>query len=148
MNTAMTTTLPMVQRHTGTPFDRFFNEFVNRSWNDGRGETLGSYKPAVDAYETAEGLHFVMDVPGLSKDDLDLSFENGVLTIAGERKPAWEPKGMTLHRNERFHGQFSRSFSLPQGVDLDKIEAKFENGVLWIHVPKGEQLRAKKVDIQ
>ena len=148
MNTHVTTTLPALQRHAGSPFDRFFNEFVNRAWSPEGSEGVGVFKPAVDAYETADGIHFVMDVPGLEKDDLELTFENGVLTIAGERKPEWEQETTGLHRSERFHGRFSRSFSLPQGVDLEKIAAKCADGVLRIFVPKGDRLRAKKVEIR
>lgn len=146
MNSRAMTTLPAVQR-IANPFDRFFNDFVNRSWDQGS-EGLTNWRPAVDIYESDEGLHFLMDLPGMKKEDLQLTFENGVLSVHGERKGDWEQNGTGYRRTERFQGNFSRAFSLPQGVDLEKIEAKFEDGVLKVFVPKGEQLRAKHVEIR
>ncbi len=148
MTTTLNTALPVVQRLNHTTFDRFFNDFVNRSWNTDRGEGVGMHQPAVDAYETSEGFHFLVDLPGMTREDLELTFENGMLTVSGERRPDWEPEIKGLHRRERAHGRFVRSFTLPQGMDLERIQAKFDNGVLRILVPKSELLRAKKVTIE
>ena len=88
------------------------------------------------------------DLPGLDRKDIQLSVENGVLTLQGSRQQEKEDKGDDFYAMERWAGTFYRSIALPQGVDPDHVEASFNNGVLEIHIPKTKEARGKKIDIK
>ena len=104
--------------------------------------------PAMDLVETDE--HFVLraDLPGMSEGDIDLSLEDNVLTVSGERKSEHEEKREGFYRVERAFGSFSRSLTLPEGVDGDAIAATFDSGVLEVRIPKPEQRKPRKLQIQ
>jgi HSP20 family protein len=104
--------------------------------------------PAMDLVETDE--HFVLraDLPGLSEADVELSLEDDVLTVSGERKVEHEERGEGFYRVERAAGAFSRSLTLPDGVDGDAIAARFDKGVLEVRIPKPEQRRPRRLQIQ
>src|SRR5688500_7801027 len=101
--------------------------------------TLRRWMPAMDLVETAD--HFVLraDLPGMGEEDVKLEFEDGTLTLSGERKAEHESKGEGYYRVERAFGSFSRSLTLPQGVDPDAVSASFDRGVLEIRIPKPEE---------
>jgi len=103
--------------------------------------------PAMDLVETDD--HFVLraDLPGLSEDDVDVTLENDVLTVSGQRKAETETREKGYYRVERASGSFRRSLSLPEGVDPDSIEANFDKGVLEVRIPKPEQRKPRKVAI-
>jgi HSP20 family protein len=103
--------------------------------------------PAMDLVETED--HFVLraDLPGLSESDVDLSLEENVLTLTGERKIEHESRGEGFYRLERSAGAFSRSLTLPKGVDGDAITATFDKGVLEVRIPKPEERRPRKLQI-
>jgi HSP20 family protein len=103
--------------------------------------------PAMDLVETDD--HFVLraDLPGLSEDDVDVTLENDVLTVSGQRKAETETREKGYYRVERASGSFRRSLSLPEGVDPDAIEANFDKGVLEVRIPKPEQRKPRKVAI-
>lgn len=145
MNSNVKTNLPAVQRNRTTPLDHLFNDFVSRSWGP---ESLrrGTSVPPVDISETAEEYRFSFDLPGLTRNDLELSCEDNVLTVRGERRSEQESQ-WHRHLTERFEGRFTRSFSLPKTAAVDGIEARFENGVLYITVPKAEQAKVRHIDI-
>ena len=105
------------------------------------------FLPAVDIRETPEQLTIVAELPGLDKKDVAITIENQVLTIAGERSFEKETKDEICHRIERSYGSFSRSFTLPTNLKTDKVEAKFDNGVLTVLVPKAEETKPRKVTI-
>jgi HSP20 family protein len=102
----------------------------------------------MDLVETDD--HFVLraDLPGLSEDDVELSLEDNVLTLSGERKTEHEERGEGFYRLERAAGTFSRSLTLPEGVDGDAIAATFDKGVLEVRIPKPEQRKPRKLQIQ
>ena len=104
--------------------------------------------PAMDLLETAD--HFVLraDLPGLRQEDVAIELEDNVLTIAGERKTEHEDKKEGFYRVERSFGQFRRSLTLPDGVDADGITAAFDKGVLEVRIPKPEEVKPKRVQIQ
>jgi HSP20 family protein len=104
--------------------------------------------PAMDLVETDD--HFVLraDLPGLTEADIDLSLEDNVLTLSGERKSEHEARGEGFYRVERASGTFSRSLTLPEGVDGDAISARFEKGVLEVRIAKPEQRKPRKLQIQ
>ena len=87
------------------------------------------------------------ELPGLAKEDVAVTIENGVLSISGEKKAEKEQKGRTYHRVERFYGSVHRAISLPQGVDASRAAARFENGVLTIELPKTEDVKPRTLKI-
>ena len=112
------------------------------------GGTLRRWVPPMDLVETDE--HFVLraDLPGLAEDAVTIEVEDRVLTIAGERKAEHETSKEGYHRVERAFGSFSRSLTLPEGVNAEAIEASFDRGVLEVRIPKPAQKRPHRVAIQ
>lgn len=130
--------------------DRVFNQMLNAGWNPlaaTEDVTNRGFQPAVDIRETPEFLTISTELPGLSNDDVQITLENQVLTISGERTFAKETKDETCHRIERSYGSFSRSFTLPANLRTDKVDAKFANGVLTIQLPKAEETKPRKISI-
>ena len=122
-------------------FDTFFNdlqgeEVSNRSWI-----------PPVDIQETEEGYRLTAELPGLTKDDVQITLENDVLRLAGERKLEKDVQRESFHRVERTYGAFTRAFALPHKVDGERVQASFENGLLTVLVPKAEQAKPRKIAI-
>ncbi|HTT70254.1 MAG TPA: Hsp20/alpha crystallin family protein [Anaeromyxobacteraceae bacterium] len=111
------------------------------------GESLG-WTPATDIYEDEDGLNLRFDLAGVDPKDVDIRFENGVLTIKGERKLEHAEKKENYHRIERSYGAFNRSFSLPPTVDADKIRADSKGGVLMVHLPKKAEAKPKSIQVQ
>ena len=118
-------------------FDNLFGENAQRGWT-----------PAVDIYET-EAREFVVkaELAGIKREDINITFENNVLTIRGERKFSDEVKRDHYHRIERQHGAFSRSFTVPQTVDASRIAASFKDGVLTVRMPQREEARPKQIEV-
>ena len=111
------------------------------------GSTLRRWMPAMDLVETDD--HFVLraDLPGLSEDDVKIEVEDGVLTLSGERRAEHESSKEGYHRVERAFGAFSRSLSLPQGVDPEAVSANFDRGVLEVRIPKPEERKPRRISI-
>jgi HSP20 family protein len=109
-------------------------------------ETM-AFNPAIDVAELDDSLVITAELPGLARENVELQVVNGVLTIRGEKKEQKEKKSPRMHVFERSYGMFERAFALPQFLDLDKIKAEFENGVLTITVPKLAQEKGRKVQI-
>jgi HSP20 family protein len=133
-----------------------FSRLIEEAFNDmlrpygGQGENVSSrsWTPAVDIRETAEALTLAMDLPGLRKEDVAITLENNVLTVAGERKLDTEQSNETYHRLERTYGAFTRSFTLAPTVSGDKVAADFKDGVLTITLPKVEESKPRRIDIR
>jgi HSP20 family protein len=111
------------------------------------GNVLRRWMPAMDLVESGD--HFVLraDLPGMSEDDVNIEFEDGTLTVSGERKAEHEESNEGFHRVERSFGSFSRSLTLPQGIDAEAVTASFDRGVLEIRIPKPEQRKPRKIAI-
>ena len=109
--------------------------------------THGAWAPSVDIYEDKDRLILEAELPGMSRDDFDISVENNVITLHGERKFEKKTEGDNYHRVERSYGSFARSFTLPQTVTADGATADFENGVLRVSLPKREETKARKIEI-
>jgi HSP20 family protein len=107
----------------------------------------GGLTPALDVYEDKDNIIVKADLPGLTKDDIEISLQDNVLTLRGEKKRDSEVKEENYYRLERSYGTFNRSFELPTSVDASKIEATFKNGVLQITLPKTEEAKPKKIKI-
>jgi HSP20 family protein len=102
-------------------------------------ETRGIFSPRTDIKETKKNIKIVSEMPGMDLKDIEVSVHNGVLTITGEKKVEKEEKEIDYHHVERSYGCFSRSISLPDTVDTDKVESTYKNGVLTVMIPKSEK---------
>jgi HSP20 family protein len=107
----------------------------------------GSWIPSVDIYEDQDKLILEADLPGLNREDFEISVENNVITLKGERKFEKKVEGDNYHRVERSYGGFTRSFTLPQSVTAEGATADFENGILRVSLPKREETKARKIEI-
>ncbi len=106
------------------------------------------WAPAVDVSETAEQVLVKAEVPGIDVKDIDISLSGDVLTIKGEKKAEREEKDESHHLVERSYGSFTRALKLPAAVDVDKIEAKYDKGVLTVTCPKKEEVKPKAIEIK
>ena len=147
MSTLMRWTPPdLFRTRMSRIFDDSFNQFLAPMTSSE--ELGGKWLPPVDVRETDEALTLMAEVPGLSKDDVNVTLENNVLTISGERRFEKDADKEGYHRIERAYGTFSRSFTLPPNVETDKAKATFENGVLSIALPKTEEAKPRKIAIK
>ena len=125
---------------------------VNRLFDGSLGiarstESYG-WTPAVDVFEDVEGVTFKFDLPEVDAKDVDVRFEDGVLTVRGQRKLEREDKREGYHRIERSHGVFARSFTLPATLEADKATAEQKNGVLRIFVPRRAEAKPKSISVK
>jgi HSP20 family protein len=134
--------LDSLQSDMNRLFDRFFDN--GRSAN---GSAVRRWIPAMDLVESEDHIVLRADLPGMKEGDVEIEIKDGVLTVSGERKAEHETKGEGFHRVERAFGRFSRSLSLPDGVDAGKVAAHFEDGVLEVKVPKPEETKPTRVQI-
>jgi HSP20 family protein len=104
--------------------------------------------PYVDISEDDKEWLIKVDLPEIKKEDINVTVQNGILTVAGERKFEAEEDGKTFHRIERFYGTFCRSFVLPEGVDGDKVTAVFKDSALGIHCPKNDRAKSKSIEVK
>ena len=112
-----------------------------------REESLGSWVPPVDIVEAKDKIRLNVELPGFKENQVDLTVEDGMLTVRGERRFEKSAEEDNYHRIERSYGSFLRSFSLPTSVDPAKIEANFSDGILSIEMPKREETRPKQIKI-
>lgn len=108
----------------------------------------GDWAPRVDIVETDKAFNIKAEIPEVKKEDVKVTVDNGVLTIKGERKQEKEDKSKKFHRIERFFGSFTRSFTLPDNVDENKIDASFKDGMLTLTIPKTEETRPKAMEVK
>jgi HSP20 family protein len=125
---------------------RLFTGVVPAGYNREEAVNTGWF-PRVDIFENKDNLVLEAELPGMNRDDFELSFENNVLTLKGERKFEKKTDGENYHRVERSYGSFTRSFTLPQTVTVDGATAEFNNGILSVSLPKREETKARKIEI-
>ena len=125
--------------------DRMFDSLLPRG--DGDAEQA-VWTPRVDLAETDQAYVIQLDVPGMTKEDLEVNYQDGSLTVSGDRRQGEKEDGASYVRVERRFGRFYRSFDLPKSVDSTKIEATYEAGVLRIEVPKAEESKPRSVQIK
>jgi HSP20 family protein len=125
------------------------NRLFNAAFDAPTGGNGGArrWTPAMDLLETDDAFVIRADLPGLSESDVNVELEEGVLTVSGERKIEHEDKREGFYRVERAYGSFSRSLTLPKGVDPEAVNASFDRGVLEVRVPKPEQRKPRKIEI-
>lgn len=115
--------------------------------SEGNEFARGAWSPRVDIFEEKDNLIVEAELPGLNREDFDVSVENNVLTLKGERKFEKTEERDNFHRVERAYGSFTRQFTLPQTVTAEGAKADFDNGVLRIALPKREETKARKIEI-
>lgn len=126
--------------------DRLFGSPL--SWlEDGSQPFSSGWHPAVDVYEDKDNLFVRAELPGMKKDEIDISLHEGVLTLSGERKLEKEYDQAESHRVERFVGRFQRSITLPAPVDAAKVRATYKDGILAITLPKAEEAKPKQINV-
>jgi HSP20 family protein len=134
------------QRGVFGDFDSVLDNLFDWSANPTASDCC-DWTPRVDVVEEKDKYVAQVDLPGLKKDDIEVTMENDVLTISGERKLE-KTDDDTVHRRERFSGKFTRSMSFPGDVDAEKIEAGFTDGVLRLTIPKSEVSKARAIEIK
>ncbi len=135
--------LPAVQS-IQSAVNRIFDEALREFMTPSR-ERAGEWSPAVDIYENATEFVFEVEVPGLDREAVSISIDNGHLTITGQRPEVDEAR--TRHRRERPYGKFERSFQLPASVDTERVSARMDKGVLVITVPKREEAKTRQIPV-
>jgi len=119
--------------------DRFFGTPVPQTAAIGARGQNALWRPTTDIREAPNSLVISAELPGVKKEDINITLQNGVLNISGERKEEKKEDTDKYHRQERFYGSFSRSITVPSNVTEDQIKAKFDNGVLEVEIPKIEK---------
>jgi len=110
-------------------------------------QLLSGWTPAFDVYEDKDNVYVRAELPGMRKEDIDLSLHNGTLSISGERKGEEKFKDTEVYREERFFGRFQRTITLPTPVAADKIKAQYKDGILSVTLPKSEEAKPKHIEV-
>ena len=123
--------------------DRLFD----LSWSGRDSGLFSGWSPSLDVFDEKD--HFVVnaELPGMKKEEIDLSFQDGVLSLSGERKQTKENKEGETFRSERYFGKFQRSVTLPAAVDSSKISASYKDGILTVTLPKSEAAKPKQIAV-
>lgn len=136
------------------PFNDLFSfqDRMNRLFSNAQTRGLaeastGAWTPTVDIYEEGDTLVLQAELPGVKKDDVEVQLEGNVLTLRGERRQEKDIQEDQYHRLERIYGTFMRSFTLPAGINRDKIQAEYRDGVLRLTMPRAEEARSKKIKV-
>ena len=127
------------------PFSNEVTRLFNTLFDESQAQR---WVPAMDLVEADDHFLLKADLPGLSEDDVNIEFRDNALTISGERKAEHEHREGGWYRVERSFGQFSRTLTLPEGVNADAVEATFDRGVLQVHIPKPEQRKPRRISIK
>ena len=125
------------------------NSFFDMPFRSGFGRTgqlFTEWSPALDLYESGDHFVAVVELPGMRKEDIDISLHDGTLTISGERKRE-SANGETTQRSERYVGTFRRSIALPTRVDASKVTATYQEGILKVTLPKAEEAKPKQIQV-
>jgi HSP20 family protein len=129
--------------------NRFLDEAFAGMPNPEQGSVITSaWFAPTDVSEDADGIQIAMELPGVQPDDVRLSLENNILTIRGEKKHQTDQKDERVHRIERTYGTFERTFVLPSTVDPEGIEARYDNGVLLVTIPKAERAKPREIRVK
>ena len=108
---------------------------------------LTGWAPALDVQEDKDTFNVRVELPGLKREDIDVSLQDGALVISGERKSEKIEEGVSVHRQERYYGKFQRALTLPEPVAASKVKADYKDGVLTVTLPKTEEAKPKKIDV-
>ena len=139
-----------------TPFSRMeemFEEFLSRPfsrmmWPSQKFIEAAEQAPSVDIFEEGNSIVVKSDLPGMSKEDIEVNLTDDTITLSGEKKEEEKVEKKNFYYHERAYGSFSRTFTLPAEVQSDKAKASFKNGVLEVRIPKSEEARRKEKKIK
>lgn len=133
---------------TGYPFDSAISTMLNdlMGWN--RNASLSSWAPNVDIVENEDSYEIHAELPGVTEEEVNVTLNNNVLTLSGEKKQEVKDEKENFVRVERTYGKFERSFSLPSNIQADKVDANYKDGVLSIKVPKAEEAKSRSIKIK
>src|SRR5258705_954401 len=126
--------------------NRLFSNNLSLSLGE-EGIARGAWNPNVDIYENKDQIVLEAELPGMNREDFDLTIENNVITLRGERRFEKKDDADNYHRVERAYGSFTRSFTLPQTVSGEGVSAEYRNGVLRVTLPKREETKARRIEI-
>ena len=147
--------MSLVSYGSRNPFNKFYQQLNHLAYvdklfvdNDNGYSLMSSWQPAVDIKEEENCFLIVADVPGVDPKDIEITMENGMLTVKGERRSKTEDSNKNYKRTERTSGAFYRRFSLPDTADGEHIEAKGSNGVLEITIPKHEKVQPRRIEVK
>ncbi len=110
-------------------------------------QLLSGWTPALDVYEDKDNVYVRAELPGMKKEDIDLSLHDGTLSISGERKSEETHKDAEVYRAERFFGRFQRTVALPTSVNGNKVKAQYQDGILTVTLAKAEEAKPKHIDV-
>jgi len=127
--------------------NRLFTGNIGRTFDD-EGIARGSWQPSVDIYENKDQIVLEAELPGMNREDFDLSIENNVITLRGERRFEKKEDTDNYHRVERAYGSFTRSFTLPNTITGEGATADYRNGVLRVTIPKREETKARRIEVK
>lgn len=136
-----------------SPSDRLssLRDEVNRlfdfTWPSRDSGLFSGWSPALDVFDDKDNFVVTVELPGLKKEEINLSIHDGVLTVSGERKHEREEKDGSAFRSERYFGKFQRSVTLPAAVDAGKVTATYKDGVLTVELPKAEEAKPKQIAV-
>jgi HSP20 family protein len=131
---------------TQREFDRLFREAFSPASGEGEVSTR-TWAPPVDIYENGDSLVLKAELPGINPDDVEIRVEDNTLYLKGERKFEKDVKEQNYHRVERSYGTFTRTFTLPNSIDSEKVNASYKDGVLTLTMPKKEEAKPKTIKI-
>ena len=126
---------------------RWMSQLAGGTGTTGGNGQSSTWLPAVDVWETDTELVLAFDLPGIPEEQISVEFEDGVLTVSGQRERKTEHSGDRFYRFERRFGTFARSVTLPAGVNEDQIQAAYTNGVLEVRVPKPQEPKPKRIQV-
>jgi HSP20 family protein len=135
-----------MERMLGNFFTGRAHPLIEERWWPG--SSLEMREPALDVYEEKDQIVVKAELPGMTKDDIQISISDNVLTIKGEKKKEEEDTGKDYYRSERVYGAFFRAIPLPAEINPDKVQATFKNGVLEIRLPKSEEAKKKEIKVK
>lgn len=136
-----------------TSFDRLaslrdeMDRLFDFAWPTRDSGLFSGWSPALDVHDEKDNLVVQVELPGLKKDEIDISLHDGVLTVSGERKQEREQKEGESFRSERYFGKFQRSVTLPVAVNAQNVKATYKDGVLTVHLPKAEEAKPKQIAV-
>lgn len=109
---------------------------------------FGGWAPAVDVTQDKENVYVRAELPGMKKDEIEVTLHEGIVSLSGERKSETEEKSDQVYRSERYFGRFHRSVALPTAVDAEKITASYKDGVLTVTLPKAEEAKPRQIEVK
>jgi HSP20 family protein len=129
--------------------DELNSFFELPSWSSSAraGQLFTGWSPALDLYQSNDNMIAVVELPGMRKEDIEISLHDGTLTISGERKRETSSNGEKAERTERYIGTFRRSIALPTRLDANKVSATYRDGTLTVTLPKAEEVKPKQIQV-